>query len=189
MAICERREESMSAHIGLAIDPGLSSGVCLFGYADDRPFERIGVWQVTNGAVGLANLLDFMQVRVEGGEMRVRKSKLDALVVEKFTPRVNEGFSHTRASVEPLRGEGVLLGRGFSEYIDWAEPSAQYFMGGGDLADKKKSCREFLKEQGLRVTGSMVGQPDAHDATSAQLHAIAYLRRKRHMPTLVTMFG
>ena len=116
---------------------------------------------------------------------------LTRMVVEKFTPRGDGEFNLTQKSVEPLRGEGVLIGRGFEPFIDWAQPSQQYFMGNSalPLAEKKKLSREFLKLHGLHLTGSMVGQPDADDAISAELHAIAWLRRKRHMPTMVEMFG
>lgn len=177
---------------GLAIDPGLSTGVCLFSWSGDDAeghFKQEALWQFTGGAAGLARFIDQFELRVtDDGELRMKNQRLTRLVVEKFTPRANEGFSLTLKSVEPLRGEGVLIGRGLGPFIDWAEPAHQYFMGGTSLADKKKRSREFLKLHGLHVTGSMIGQKDADDAISAELHAIAWLRRKRHMPTLVELF-
>jgi TorA maturation chaperone TorD len=82
----------------------------------------------------------------------------------------------------------VLVGLGVEDHIEWGEPSMQYFMGGVDLKDRKKRAREFLRENDLYLTGSMMGQKDADDAISAELHAIAWLRRKRHMPTLQALF-
>jgi hypothetical protein len=183
----------MTVHYGVSIDPGLSSGACVFTWGDSSPLKIIKVWQISDGAVGLAEFLDGMGIRVGTGrgmtaKMFIGKLALDAMVVEKFTPRVNEGFSHTRASVEPLRGEGVLIGRGFDGFIQWAEPSQQYFMGGEGLKAKKKSAREFLKLHGMYVTGKDVGRRDADDAISATLHAVSWLRRKRHMPTIEALF-
>ena len=185
---------------GLAIDPGMSTGACLFSWGDDedQPFRQEKLWQFPGGAPMLGAFLrsiEMHQYRHPGGESELYvkvdgvELPLRVLVMEKFTPRPHETFSLTLKSVEPLRGEGVLIGMGFHDFIDWAEPSQQYFMGGSDLADKKKRSREFLKLNGIHVTGSMVGQKDADDAISAQLHAIAWLRRTRHGATLLDLFS
>lgn len=185
---------------GLSIDPGMSSGVCLFSWDGDYlggAFKQEKVWQFSGGSPNLALFMERMKLRDVGGTLffggartltGIPQVKLERLVVEKFTPRGGAGFSLTQASAEPLRGEGVLIGRGMLPWIDWQEPSYQYFMGGEGLSEKKKRSREFLKLNGLYVTGSTVGQKDADDAISAELHAIAWLRRKRHMPTLVELF-
>jgi len=180
--------------IGLSIDPGMMTGVCLFSWDYDKPFKVEGVWQFDRGAPGLYAWLEQYRVRVSTGRgvrpmMWLGENKLDALVVEKFTPRSGGEFSLTQASSEPLRGEGVLIGRGLETYINWGQPGQQYFMGGEDLAAKKKRSREFLKLHGFGLTGKDVGQKDANDAISAELHAIAWLRRMRHMPTLLELFG
>lgn len=177
---------------GLAIDPGMSTGICLFSWGNGpgQFFRRKESWQFRGGAPKLAQFLDLRGVRVgPTGRLQYDNRTLDALVVEKFTPRGGAGFSLTQVSAEPLRGEGVLIGRGFEPFIQWAQPAQQYFMGGVDLADKKKRSREFLKLNDLHITGSMVGQPDADDAISAELHAIAWLRRQRHRPTLEKFFA
>lgn len=177
---------------GLAIDPGMSNGLCEFTWGDDEPFKPIRLLQFSGGAPMLAKVLDKLNVCVTGDdEMAMDSRALHALVVEKFTPRsarAGAEFSLTRASAEPLRGEGVLIGRGLERFIQWGEPSQQYFMGGESLPDKKKRAREFLKLHGLYLTGSMVGQQDADDAISAELHAIAWLRRQRHAPTIEALF-
>lgn len=182
----------------LSIDPGMSSGVCLFSW--DGPhlggaFKQEKVWQFSGGSPNLALFLETAELEDQRGELWFGGGKsvfplvhIERLVVEKFTPRGGAGFSLTQASAEPLRGEGVLIGRGMLPWIDWQEPSYQYFMGGEGLSEKKKQSREFLKLNGLYMTGSTVGQKDADDAISAELHAIAWLRRKRHMPTLVELF-
>ena len=181
---------------GLSFDPGMSSGICLFSWDTEKPFQQEALWQITDGAQGLSDWLDREGVKVyrdDDGKHhaeigKVRPIRLDRIVSEKFTPRKHESFALTLDSVEPLRGEGVLIGRGLAPLIAWAQPSAQYFMGGVDLKDKKRRSREFLKQNGLYVTGKHVGQKDADDAISAELHAIALMRRMRHMPTLFELF-
>lgn len=187
---------------GLAIDPGMSTGLCEFTWGDDEPFKPTRLLQFGGGAGSLAKVLKHLDLGVdEDGTLMMmadpndgedtERGVLDALVVEKFTPRsarAGAEFSLTRDSAEPLRCEGVLVGLGVEDYIEWGEPSMQYFMGGVDLKDRKKRAREFLRENDLYLTGSMVGQKDADDAISAELHAIAWLRRKRHMPTLQALF-
>lgn len=178
---------------GLSIDPGLESGICLFSFGPDQAFTVEWVWQFGDGAEGLAAWMLENGLRIEDGKLRLHYHDIiiDVLVVEKFTPRPNENFAPTRKSVEPLRGEGVLLGAGLGPRIKWVEPSQQYFMGGEDLDDKKRRSREFLKLHGMYLTGKngYFRRPNADDAISATLHGIAYARRKRHMPTLLKMFG
>ena len=184
---------------GLSIDPGMSTGMCEFTWGDDEPFKPVSLLQFSGGAGTLAKVVKHLRLSVDrDGTMMMRDEDddgesgvLDALVVEKFTPRsarAGAEFSLTRDSAEPLRCEGVLVGLGLEDQIEWGEPSMQYFMGGADLKERKQRARAFLRENGLYTTGSMVGQKDADDAISAELHAIAWLRRKRHMPTLQALF-
>lgn len=178
-------------YYGLAIDPGMSTGVCLFSWGTNQSayFRVEGVWQFDSGAEGLRGFIEASDTRVVAGrDLFIGEAKLSALVVEKFTPRGGSEFSLTQASVEPLRGEGVLIGQGFGPFITWQQPGAQYFMGGVDLPSRKKRSREFLKLNGLYLTGRDVLQKDADDAISAELHAIAFLRKIRHMPTLTKLF-
>lgn len=177
--------------IGLSIDPGVSNGACLFQYDDEKPFERIAPIQFSGGAGGLADWMENYDMRIETDEVWLEDKKISALIVEKFTPRNDDSFNLTLDSVEPLRCEGVLIGKGFERFIRWTQPSQQYFMGSPDLEleEKKKAAVNFLKLHKLHLTGSMVGERNADDAISAQLHAIAWLRRKRHKPTMKYYFG
>lgn len=161
----------------------MSNGICEFTWGDNDPFVPTRVYQFMGGAPMLAKVVP--QLIADGGYY-------SAIVVEKFTPRpasANNGFHLTRASAEPLRCEGVLIGLGLEHLIRWGEPSQQYFMGGETLVQKKKRSREFLKRNGLYITGSTVSEADANDAISAELHAISWLRRERHMPTINALFG
>lgn len=184
-------------HFGLCIDPGMSNGICLFRWSDEG-FEVVKVWQFPYGAPGLERWIDGERLREERNwdtktgqvveYLMLGEKLIDVLVVEKFTPHDNEGFSLTQDSVEPLRGEGVLIGKKLLKYIAWGEPSMQYFSGGDTKPEKKKRARAFLAAHDMLPTASAVGRPDADDAISATLHAIAWLRRTRHMPTLLTLF-
>lgn len=172
----------MSKKLGMCIDPGMSSGIVIFTWDDDEPYERVGAAQVPGGAAGLL---------AEMAHPEVRNAPYDIIVMEKFTPREHGGFNLTEKAVEPLRCEGAilaLLGPEKFARVAWQAPAMQYFMGGKDLRERKKNSREFLKKHGLHLTGKDVERPDADDAISATLHSIAYMRRISHEPTLDKMF-
>jgi hypothetical protein len=167
---------------GISIDPGMSSGLCEFEWGETSPFQIVRSWQFSGGAPMLARVLN--------NAVAIDLHAYDAIVVEKFTPRANSGFALTRKSAEPLRGEGVLYGLGVTdEDIHWREPSQQYFMGGTNLTERKKRSRDFLKKHNIYPSGAAMGQSDADDAISAELHAIGWLRSIRHMPTLERFFN
>ena len=182
----------------LTIDPGMENGACLFEFGDDQPFTVKELWQFPFGAPGLAAWLDYNVAKITTGRglepyILFQGRRIDHLIVEKFTPWNDPAkeFKLDRKSVEPLRGEGVLIGRGFDPFIEWGEPGQQYFIGSASLPkdEKRKLSKEWLKTKGLYLTGHMVGgKKDAEDAISATLHSIAWLRRKRHMPTLKALF-
>jgi|GEM_PF-1303752 len=186
-------------HYGLTIDPGVSNGAVLFRWSDEMPMEIIAKYQFTGGAEGLAAFMYRQGLRVEtkskpdvGIERYVTFGtlRISALVVEKFTPRPNASFGLTLKTVEPLVGEGVLIGAGFKPFIIWREPKQQYFMGDSrlPLPQKKKLAKGFLKEVGMYLTGKDVGQPNADDAISATLHAVSFMRSMKHKPTLAALF-
>jgi len=106
------------------------------------------------------------------------------VIAEKFTARggANGGFSYRTKDLEPLRVEGAMIAMKLDP--EWCSPVQQYFAGGKSKAEKKKLSHRWLKEHGLYVAPKDVGTKDADDVRSATLHAIAYLRRKRHLPTI-----
>lgn len=165
----------------VAVDPGVSTGVAFGHWSTTRGLEVDGQYQI---AAGLEGFLGFFHEN----RSEFRRS---TVIAEKFTPRAGRGFSHTLKSVEPLRVEGALIALNLMpSYPDprWRQPLAQYFAGGRDLRDRKMRSREFLKENGLYVTGKNVGQPDADDAVSATLHLFGYALQVKHRPTLEKYF-
>lgn len=185
----------------ITIDPGKSSGVTIGTYSDTEPYKRTHAFQIEGGLMGFKDNFRFFYrsftQRLTVGQGRnialqmSRSPDLFTVVCEKFIPRQ----ALTLDAAEPLRIEGYLVGTGvLPDYIpgkknpQWQPPSAQYFTGGEGLADKKKRARLWRLEHGLHLTGKDVGCPDADDANSATMHAIAYMR-KWHKPTQQAYFG
>lgn len=121
------------------------------------------------------------------------KSPKLSVVAEKFTARNTKGYAYTTASMEPLRGEGVLIALDLMpDYSPkekrWRDPGLQYLAGGKDLADKKKRQHKFLKDIGFyRTNKDFPDSPSkdgADDFRSAAAHGLAYLAREvKHKPT------
>jgi len=165
----------------LSIDPGLSTGVALGEYGPEKPYTLLSAVQIEDG---LSGFLEWVR-----GPCRVIEDRYpDLLVVaEKFTPINHSDYALTTESVEPLRIEGAMVALGLMPDTPderWRRPAEMYFVGGADLADKKKRAHALLKDVGMRVTGKMVGCRDANDVRSAILHGIAYVMKvEKHRPT------
>lgn len=152
----------------LSIDPGVSSGFALGVVKPGKPYELVKAWQVEGGVTGLIGwveheLPDLLPETI--------------MIAEKFTPLQNKGFSHTLGSVEPLRGEGALIALGLMpDYPDkrWRRPQDMYIFGGTNLKERKKKAQKFLKDNGMYITGKMVGCKDADDSRSAIWHGLSY---------------
>lgn len=175
----------MSDRYILSIDPGLSSGIALGFASETEPYSLIKVWQFGGGAKALAEWIeDWKNRRTLNGPL---PDAINHTICEKFTPLQNAGFNLTLDSVEPLRGEGVLLALGvMPDHPDptWRRPANMYKYGGKSLPEKKKRAYQFLKDNGMHLTGKTVGCPDAFDARSATLHGIAYaIDVLEHKPT------
>lgn len=184
----------------LSIDPGKSTGITLWRYSDQEPATRIGAWQFGGGAEGLR---DWLRKRMlssndpwgEAPSWRFESGCVDeadmSYLCEKFTPLQGKGFSLTMDAVEPLVCEGVLIGLHVipayeqkTEQDCYQRPASMYFCGGNTKAEKLKRSRAWLKDNGLLLTGKDVGCPDADDAISSTLHALAWFRKKGHKITL-----
>lgn len=192
----------------LSIDPGKSTGITLWRYSDQEPAVRTGAWQFGGGAEGLRDWINntfhpetwdyrldeaaepYWEFYSGGKKIEVNDDNLSVLC-EKFTPLQGKGFSLTMDAVEPLVCEGVLIGLHVipayeqkTEQDCYQRPASMYFCGGSTKAEKLKRSRAWLKENGLLLTGKDVGRPDADDAISSTLHALAWFRKKDHRPTI-----
>lgn len=165
----------------ISVDPGVSNGISAFSFSDTKPAELVWFAQFRGGAKAL---------REEVSQLRGYFPS-ETWIYEDFTARNTNGFSYTTATLEPLVGIGVLMGLGIIDRDDPLQrcaPPLQYFAGGKTLPEKKKAQHRWLKEKGMWVTGKDVGQPDADDVRSSMAHAIAWLRRQKHVPTLERFF-
>lgn len=183
----------------ISIDPGMSTGMAVGTYSDTEPFKLTHFFQIEGGVEGFissANMrfdsgeygLDYLNLK----EVRISPNWMcpdrTTLIAEKFTARggANSGFSYRTKDLEPLRVEGAMLAMGLD--VTWVSPPQQYFSGGDGKAKKKQAQHRWLKENGLYVTGKMVGCDNADDVRSAIAHAIAFLVRSRHKPTIEHYF-
>lgn len=187
----------------ISIDPGMSTGLCVGTYSDTEPFELTHAFQIEGGVEGFLKAVRLIQGDFgQYGTLKVRQAFFDlwdedesgevehdgTVIAEKFTARggANSGFSYRTKDLEPLRVEGAMLAMGLEPI--WVSPAQQYFAGGEGKAKKKQAQHRWLKEKGLYVTGKMVGCANADDARSALAHAVGYLMRKKHRPTIEKYF-
>lgn len=178
----------------ISIDPGMSSGVIAGIYSDDIPFELTHAFQIEGGVEGFIKQVSIsytwlgedtnLFVYLPGVEEPIQIGEGVTVLVEKFTARGAAAgpFALKTDALEPLRIEGALLAMGVP--ITWVSPAQQYFIGGRDKAEKKKRQHAWLKENGYAIMPKDLGTKDADDARSACAHAISWLRRQKHKPTL-----
>lgn len=164
----------------LSIDPGVSNGLALGVIGDSMPYKAVMRFQFSGGALGL-------HAWIKANYDCLRRDYHVLVCAEKFIPLQNKGFAQTLGSTMPLVCEGVLLADGvMPDYPskEWVPPRNQYLYGGKDLAEKKKLAKDFLKANGMYLTGKDVSAPDAADAISATLHGISYAAKTlKHRPT------
>lgn len=177
----------------LSIDCGLSTGIALLSYEEDSPAELVEGWQFNNGVTGLVEWIRDHDYGTDSlGPVGLGGSEL-TVIAEKFTARNTKGFAYTTASLEALPCEGALQALWLMPKYTvaekrWRDPSLQYFVGGKDLADKKKRQHRFLEESGFyRTNKDFPDSPPkdkADDFRSACAHGINYIARElRHRPT------
>ena len=172
----------------ISIDPGMSTGLAVGTYSDTEPFKLTHFFQIEGGVEGFIDFFDpaYDDMWFLGGD-RLKLFERE-VVAEKFNARggANSGFAYKTRDLEPLRIEGAMLAMGLNP--TWTSPAQQYFSGGEGKAKKKQAQHRWLKEKGLYVTGKMVGCDNADDVRSAIAHAIAYLVRSKHRPTIEHYF-
>lgn len=183
----------------ISIDPGQSSGLICGTYSDDTPFELTHAFQIEGGVEGFVEKVKTSEngygdllIRIWGtpeADVVLGDEVEMTVLVEKFNARgsANAGFTYTSKSLEPLRIEGALIAMGVP--ITWVQPPQQYFLPGKDKAEKKKLQHAWLKENGYYIAPKDLGAKDADDARSATAHAISWLRRQKHKPTLLKFRG
>lgn len=199
----------------ISIDPGLSTGIAVGTYSDTEPFKLTHAFQIEGGVEGFLQRVrhsiitdgfsdsygeSYFTVYPHAGPWHKKYShwygdpfeevynRDTTFLVEKFTSRgATAGpFALRTEALEPLRVEGALLA--MEVPVTWVSPAQQYFIGGKDKAEKKKRQHAWLKENGYYIAPKDLGTKDADDARSACAHAISWLRRQKHGPTLEKYF-
>lgn len=189
-----------------SLDPGVSTGLIVGTYSNDTPFELTHSFQIEGGVEEFIKSVRVVQGRFgEYGLLIVETSNnsetqyIDlwdyetpelcenesyTILCEKFTARgtATGPFALKTDALEPLRVEGAILAMGIKPI--WVSPVQQYILGGKDKAEKKKRQHAWLKEHGYYIAPKDVGTKDADDVRSATAHAISWLRRQKHQPTL-----
>jgi hypothetical protein len=143
----------------LALDPGGTTGVSIWQYDFETPLTHVAHHQITDGIDG------FIKFLLPDG----KPLPFDVIVYENFrldgrTPNPN---------VDPLRIEGVIS---VYEHLMDVPTFAQ---GNGMKAHVDN---DRLKQHNLYWPGQQ------HAMDSAR-HALAFMKRTAHMPTLLKYFG
>lgn len=184
----------MGKRMLVSIDTGMSSAVIAGIYSAEDPLQLVLAEQIEGGVEGFVERVKPSENGYGGRLIRVSQSTgIDAVlgdgipmdvIVEKFTSRGagNSGFSYRTSALESLRVEGAIIAMGIPH--TYVSPQQQYFLPGKDKAEKKKRQHAWLKEHGYYIAPKDLGTKDADDARSACAHAISWLRRQKHKPTL-----
>lgn len=185
----------------ISIDPGMSTGVVVGTFSDTEPFKLEFATQIEGGVQGFTKEVSnqyctdsfsdtygetcFSVGRFSNGGFYHWYDEVDEdtiFIAEKFTARgTGNGFAYRTEALEPLRVEGAMIAMEMN--LSWCSPAQQYFAGGKG-PEAKKRAHAWLKAHDLYISPKSVGCKDADDARSALLHAIAYLRRIGHEPTI-----
>ncbi len=165
----------------LSLDPGLNTGIALGYYDDTTPYSLQNRWQVHGGLDGFVDWLDIHSASV-GGWDEIVSEKFILSSANRFTP-----------DTTPLLIEGALQAFLWLEDIPanlyWQPNTAKADLIGYPATAKTKAQRQrlrfdFLKEHGLFVPGE-----DNTDSNDCCVHALVFLRRRGHMPTIRKYWG
>jgi len=167
----------------LSIDPGKSTGIALGVYSKTVPYTRIKFWQVEGGTEGfcewydehdggLLDVVDHLQTLFGEDGGGIQRKIGYKKVVEKFILNPSNRFA---ADLTPVQIEGALTAYG--EDVNWQVRS-----------DKSLVKDSVLKKNDLWLTGSQVECKDARDVNDATIHALVFMMRRKHRPTLEQYF-
>lgn len=148
----------------ISVDPGKSTGIAVGTFSDTEPYKLYETHQVPNGVEG------FLYWLKTNPQFLLNDI---VWVSERFVLRSSNKFV---ADLEPVRIEGAMEALGL-------KPVWQL------RTDKMFVTDELLKEHDLWQTGKQFGWKDGRDANDAIIHALAYLRKNKHMPTLLNYWG
>jgi hypothetical protein len=157
----------------LSIDPGKNTGIAIGYYDAITPYILKERWQVHGGVAGFCKWWD------ENAAVLTPT----IIVCEKF---ILDSSNRFLADLTPVEIEGALTAMmfPFHTYIVWQPRTDKAALTGYPATALTKSARQrarfdFLKRFGLFKPGT-----DNDDGNDAITHALVYLKRRRHAPTL-----
>lgn len=159
----------------LTIDPGKNTGIALGFYDAITPYRLIERWQVHEGTHGFIHWWD------------EDRPEYDELVVEKFILDSKNEFS---ADLTPVEIEGALKALIANDEV---QPVFQLRSAKGDLTPyppeaKTKAQRQRVRFNFLDRFGFFKKGADNDDSNDAICHGLIYLKRRKHMPSLLAFW-
>lgn len=154
----------------VSLDPGKVTGCAIGCFTDTTPYERLDYFAIQGGLEGF---IDFAESRwcceetMSLWEDPLHEGLDPILISERFVLRSNAFVADTT----PLLIEGAMA----AWHLD---PVYQL------RSDKALVPDQILKDNGWWVTGKMCGWKDGRDVNDSLIHALVYLKRKKHEPTL-----
>ncbi len=155
----------------LSIDPGLNSGVALGYYDAITPYRLLERWQVHGGLVGLLAWWEREQ------------PVFDEIVVEDFILDPRNQFS---ADITPLLIKGAIIGKMFphdNEIVFQPRTDKSVLVGYPPEAITK-SARQRVRFLFLARFGLFKPGTENDDSNDAICHALIYLKKRCHEPSL-----
>lgn len=156
----------------IAVDPGAASGIVTAFYDEVTPLTFDGQYVTHDGVDGFSAWFWDQECP---NQSRFEYWEDFEWVCESFVLRANNKFV---ADLRPVEIIGLLKGTLGSEFVTWQQRTLKAL-----VPDK------VLKDAGEWVTGKMVGHTDGRDVNDAKIHALAYMMRKHHVPTLRKYFA
>lgn len=156
----------------LSIDPGGiggHTGIAFGFYSDDSPYQLVGHAHLSDDIQGFCDWLHLNIVTTDGHlgpihHMNVRGNwhPIDYAIMENF-----EDFGVRGADWTPLE----LIG------------AAKYVFG-DDLIMRRPIDRKAVSDDAMKALGAYVPGGHHRDATEAARHAVAWLMKQGHKPTI-----
>lgn len=161
----------------LSIDPGQSTGIALGYYDSITPYRLEQRWNVLGGVDGFIE----WWWENQGGEIA------NELVVEQFHLDPTNQFS---ADLTPVAIEGALAALNWDDgiQITWQGRDMKGNMIGYPASARTKTQRQRVRFDFLDRFGLFAKGAHNDDSQDAITHALVYLKRRKHMPTMLAFW-
>ena len=152
----------------LSLDPGKSSGIALGRFSDDQGYELIDHWTILGGIHGFIQWAGHYEFLLE---------RSDVVVCEDFKLTSSPVVPDTTPLL--IKGTIEYLARDRANGVVYQLPSQKGLLvrPGGKSTQSERF--KWLKQQGFNFPGT--ANDDLNDAIT---HALVYLKRTGHRPTI-----